>query len=287
MGHTSYSVSSRTLRADTSGYATASFDKVFTQQKSRSAHESMLPKNALMRECRDSEAHPNTVPIVLALDVTGSMGQIPHSLIKNGLPKLMGNLIQKGCVDASLLFLAIGDHECDGYPLQVGQFESGDEELDMWLTRTYIEGGGGGNNGESYILALDYAANRIETDAFQKRKEKGFLFIVGDEPPLRKVSANAMKEIYGENQASALEWEKSLKKAKEKFHVFRIQVSDYPNWNDLWESEMGENCLILPRGKYEDIPNLIVDKVIENMKVDALPNYSSYSKPTETVEEML
>ena len=33
-----------------------------------------LDPNAVMRECRDSEEHPNTIPVILALDVTGSMG---------------------------------------------------------------------------------------------------------------------------------------------------------------------------------------------------------------------
>lgn len=40
-----------------------------------------------VRECRDSEEHPETTPIIIALDVTGSMGRIPHDLVKNQLPK--------------------------------------------------------------------------------------------------------------------------------------------------------------------------------------------------------
>lgn len=38
-----------------------------------------------IRECRDSEEHPESLPIIIALDVTGSMGMVPHSLITGGL----------------------------------------------------------------------------------------------------------------------------------------------------------------------------------------------------------
>ena len=142
MGYTSYSVEDRADRAITSGYYTKSASDIFTQSKVQKIHESMNPKGIKFRECLDSDAHPNTVPIIISLDVTGSMRRIPHELVKDGLPKLMGTLLQNGVKDASLLFTAIGDHECDSYPLQVGQFESGDKELDLWLTRTYLEGGG-------------------------------------------------------------------------------------------------------------------------------------------------
>jgi hypothetical protein len=133
-------------------------DTVFEQNRKRKIHESMDPKTIKLREARDSAEHPNVFPVILGLDLTGSMGSIPVYLIREGLPHIMGKLIQKGFNDASLLFVGVGDHENDDAPLQVGQFESGDDELDTWLTRTWVEGGGGGNAGESYLLAWYFAA---------------------------------------------------------------------------------------------------------------------------------
>lgn len=153
MGSSTYSYSDRTFRAKSAGYYDKPADDVFTQSKKREIHESMDTKKITLRECRDSEAHPFTVPIVLTLDVTGSMHDIPKDLIKDGLPTMMSGMIQNGVKDASLLFLAVGDHECDNAPLQVGQFESGDSELDLWLTRTWLEGGGGANAGRFQYFA--------------------------------------------------------------------------------------------------------------------------------------
>ena len=50
---------------------------------------------------------------ILALDVTGSMGSIPHYLVKDGLPNIMDGLIKKGIADPQVLFMGIGDHECE------------------------------------------------------------------------------------------------------------------------------------------------------------------------------
>lgn len=247
MGYTSYSTSSRSLRASTAGFFTKTADEIFTQNKERRIHESMDPKGALVREARDSTAHPHTVAIILALDVTGSMGHIPHYLVKDGLPHTMGGIMQAGIADPALLFLAIGDHECDRYPLQVGQFESGDAELDTWLTRTYLEGGGGGNAGESYPLAWYYAALHTKIDCWDKRQEKGFLFTVGDEPFLPTLPKNAIDGIMGTpSQHTAFTHAELLRRAQERYNVYHLHVMEGSAGHrsiGVWKDLLGQNCI--------------------------------------------
>ncbi|MCV9927741.1 hypothetical protein OIU83_08770 [Flavobacterium sp. LS1R49] len=266
MGSTRYDFDARDDRAKKAGYASKAANDIFMQNSKRMAHDSMNPKGIFYREARDSSVHPNSVPIILGLDVTGSMGHIPHELIKEGLPKLMGGIIQGGVPDPALLFLGIGDHECDGYPLQVGQFESGDEELDMWLTRTYIEGGGGGNAGESYLLAWYFAAFHTKTDAFEKRNKKGILFTVGDEPCLEVLPASAIKEIMGAGQETYTHIE-LLEEAKKRYDVYHISVlhSDQAGRAHVgWKALLGQNCL--STGDHKEIPNIIKGIICEKFK---------------------
>ena len=265
MGYTTYCMEARSLRASSNNYAHASVREIFTQQDSRRIHESMDPKNVLRRDCLDSEAHPATVPIILALDVTGSMHKIPHNLIIEGLPTLMGTLIQAGLADASLCFLAVGDHECDRAPLQIAQFESGDAELDMWLTRSFLEGGGGGNAGESYHLAWEFAAHRTKTDAWEKRSEKGFLFTIGDEPVLKSLPKVALKEIYGDNagQYENADTEELLAEAQKKWNVFHLQILEGSNGKTSlqgWKNRLGENCVVVK--DYRDMPKVLAETII-------------------------
>jgi len=266
MGGTRYDFGAREDRAKKVGYASKSASEIFTQNALRKAHESMNPNGVVFREARDSEVHPNTVPIILGLDVTGSMGHIPHELIKEGLPKLMGGIIQGGVPDPALLFLGIGDHECDRYPLQVGQFESGDEELDMWLTRTYIEGGGGGNAGESYLLAWYFAAFHTKTDAFEKRGQKGLLFTVGDEPGLKTLPASAIKEIMGQGQQTYTHLE-LLAEAQKRYNVYHISVlhsGQAINADVEWKELLGQNCLSIE--DHREIPNVIKKIICDKHK---------------------
>lgn len=57
------------------------------------------------------------------------MRRTPHEMIKDNFPKLMDALMQLGIKDPQLLFMAVGDHEYDNYPIQVGQFESDTEKI--------------------------------------------------------------------------------------------------------------------------------------------------------------
>lgn len=266
MGYSSYDTNSRSVRAADMQYHTKAVDQIFEQNRKRMSHESMRPEGVTFRECNDSKEHPNTVPIALFLDVTGSMGHIPHDMIKDGLPHLMGTLIENGTPDASLMFGAIGDHMADSYPLQVGQFESGDAELDMWLTRTYLEGNGGGNGGESYHLAWYFATNHIKTDAFDKRGQKGFLFTVGDEPCHRALGANAVREIMGSTATveGTLDTVNLLQAARKKFHVYHIHVNHGSSPDRHWKELLGEN--LIETTDYMEIPKLISKIILANTK---------------------
>lgn len=244
MGGSFYNSDSRSIRAKASGFYTHT-DAAFTQQKEGKVHESMNPVALKLRECRDSENHPFTIPIIAGLDVTGSMRTIPKEMIKDGLPTMMSTLIQKGLPDAAVCFLGIGDHEYDRGPLQVGQFESGDVELDLWLTRTWLEGGGGGNRGESYQLAWFFAARHTVTDAWEKRKQKGFLFTIGDEPCLPNLPGNAIKGLTGE-VAETVTTEQLLKEAQEKWNIFHIVITHSQGaMNSVagWKELLGQNVI--------------------------------------------
>ena len=263
MGSSSYSFENRSFRAASEGYHTKGKDEIFVQNKVRKVHESMDPKGVVIREARDSEAHPNSTPIQLYLDVTGSMGHIPHDMIKDGLPTLMGTLIQSGVPDAALLFGAIGDHECDRHPLQIGQFESGDAELDMWLTRTYLEGGGGGNSGESYLLAWYFAANHVKTDAFDKRNQKGFVFTIGDEPCLKSLPVNAIKEAMGDaaQGQSTISREELLAAAQKQNHVFHIHLNHGGRSCDpAWKQMLGDRLIEI--SDYREVSKVISNTIL-------------------------
>jgi hypothetical protein len=135
----------------------------------------------LVREARDNDEHPNSVPIIVAFDETGSMGSVPV-LLQKKLAELFALLLRKGYVeDPQLAVGAYGDLEIgEVAPIQIGQFES-DNRADETLDNIYLEGNGGGNGHESAAGIWYYAAAYTATDAWEKRGKKGYLFTVGDE----------------------------------------------------------------------------------------------------------
>ncbi len=264
MGGSSYSYSSRSAKADSLGYATKSMNDTFEQNRLRKIHAEMDPKGVTLRESRDSEIHPNSVPIIITLDVTGSMGRIPHNLVKDGLPKIMSGIIQNGIPDPQVMFFAVGDHACgDTAPFQISQFESGDEELDLWLTRTYIEGGGGGNEGESYSLAHYFASKFIKTDAWEKRGKKGFLFTIGDECSLTSYPKRIFSEIFGDEEAKTYSDVELLEMAKEKWEVYHIVPGQSTKGgHEYWKKLLGQNTIWVD--DFDSVPQAIKDIVVAN-----------------------
>lgn len=259
MGSGSYSVSNSVARASTR--KNLNNQELFKQ---KTINNAMNPYGVEVRESRDSEEHPNSLAIILGLDLTGSMGSVPNFLVKQGLPDIMDKVIQAGEKDPQVLFVGVGDHECDNAPLQIGQFESCDELLDKWLTDVYLEGGGGGNAGESYLLAWYFAALRTSTDCFEKRGRKGFLFTIGDEPTLNSLPARDLKEIMGDGQFENFSSAQLLEKARETYEVFHIHLSSTGQGRrqatvDGWKQLMGDNLLVVERP--EDVASAITNVI--------------------------
>jgi len=279
MGGGTYSVSNSTART-TADYSTLTMDsfgvrhlklkskeEIFTQ---KSINNAMNPYGIIVRESRDSVEHPNSLAIILALDVTGSMGTVPHHLITKGLPTLMGEILEKGIKDPQVLFMGIGDHECDQSPLQVAQFESSDELLDKWLKDVYLEGGGGANYGESYSLAWYLGGYHTVIDCFEKRGEKGFLFTIGDEPVLKKIPKNSIKEIMGDGQYVDYTHDELLKKAMEKYHVYHLHIKETGAGSrketiDGWKQLMQDHLIEVDN--HNELAATIGDIIIKNSSV--------------------
>lgn len=232
-------------------------DDVFKSNKTHAASDDMLPAGVKFRESRDSVAHLNSLPVVVFLDETGSMGEIPIRFAvgtnddPGKLGKLMDTLIKHGVPDPQILFGGIGDQFSDEYFLQVGQFESGNDELDQWLTKLYLErNGGGGEPRESYLLAYYFAAHHTSIDSFEKRGQKGFLFTIGDEKSYDTVDASTMKKLMGYDEATDIDMKTVLEEARRMYHVYHIHVNTTGHRNDdrilnYWKQTIGKQNLII------------------------------------------
>ncbi len=215
MGHGNYSHAAHAaLVADRSA---SPGTEVFNQRKT---HTLMSPQGLKVRESRDSADHPDSLAVVFALDVTGSMGDIPRALAERELPTFMKLLTDCGVADPQLLFMPIGDATSDDAPLQVGQFESTAELMDQWLTWSYLEGGGGGGGHESYELAFYVLAQHTDLDCWVKRRKRGYLFMTGDELPYPAVSRHQIEALIGEKLDEDIPIEEAIAAAAETFHLF-------------------------------------------------------------------
>lgn len=229
----------------------------------RKIHTDLDPKLINIRESRDSDVNPRSTPIMFGLDVTGSMGMIPHYMIKTGLGDMLGKILSAfPAMDPQVMLLGIGDAACDHAPLQASQFESGLEMAEQ-LSKLYLEGNGGGNNTESYDLPWYFAAKHTSTDSWEKRKKKGYLFTIGDELPPSEVLASNFKRIFGsDSQVSTMSSKEMLKMAEETFDVFHIialqgsYARNHSGVTSAWRSFMGTH--VLPLTDYKLLDELVV-----------------------------
>ena len=215
--------------------------------KQRDCHPLMNTKGVRLRESHDSKEHPNSIGIAFALDVTGSMGDIPRLIARRELPKFMKILTSCGFADAQILFTAVGDATSDRAPLQVGQFESGAHEMDRWLMLTYLEGGGGGSNEESYELAMYFAARHTEMDCWVKRQKRGYFIMTGDELPYAQVGKSVVERIVGDDLAEDLAVDKVTRALAETYEPFFLipNLERRARCERKWRDLLGDHVIAM------------------------------------------
>lgn len=192
------------------------------------------------RECRDSEEHPNTVPVILALDVTGSMGKAANEVAAE-LNNIMTELYEK-VTDVEFMIAAIGDFSYDDAPLQVSQFES-DIRIAEQLDKVYFERGGGPNDWESYSAIWKFAAERTELDCW-KRGKKGIIITMGDEILNPYIDSDAYEDKVNQGlSACGFNTNQICEAAKSKYDLYHINV-DHRSWKpslSTWYKALGED----------------------------------------------
>ena len=247
MGHGHYSYDAH--QAITAQRATTPGQQVFSRTM---LHPLMDPLGVKFRESRDSADHPNTTSILFALDVSGSMGAIPQQIAKTELPTFMKTLMDTGVTDPQVLFMAFQDCAGGVAPLQVGQFESTAELMDQWLTWCWLMGGGA-SEFESYDLALYFAAHHTKLDSLEKRNQKGYLFMTGDEPCYPALKHDWIERFLGdETQKADLPLSDVVADVKRSYHTFFL-IPDPPRGKvqPFWARHLGDQAITL--GAPEDV----------------------------------
>jgi len=129
-------------------------------------------------------------PLVVAVDVTGSMARWPFEIFDR-LP-LLYNTLSQYREDLEICFGAIGDAGVDRWPLQVTEFAHG-YDLEQQLNALYGEGGGG-DAPESYGLFAWWVEHHVEAP----NAEKPFLVVFGDAPMHRTIPKEQVVRLLGE-----------------------------------------------------------------------------------------
>lgn len=257
-------------RAFTSSTVGKSTDEIYT---SRSINPNLDPKGVKLRESRDSADNPLSTPLIVALDVTGSMGMIADVIAREGLGTLFTSILdRKPITNPHVMFMGIGDANYDQAPLQVSQFEA-DKRIIEQLTQLYLEHGGGGNNFESYNLAWYFAALHTAHDSHEKRAKRGYLFTVGDEEAPQALTKAQIKQFIGDDMQADMTAQESLELAQRTYDVFHIVIKEgnharlnFDKVMNSWTPLLGQH--VIPLSDHTKLAETIVStiEVVEGVK---------------------
>lgn len=249
--------------------------------RSQDINANLNPFGVRIRESRDSADNPNSTPLIVAIDVTGSMGILADNIARKGLGTLFTGILERQPItDPHVMFMAIGDANCDSAPLQVSQFEA-DKRIIEQLTQIYLEHGGGGNNFESYNLAWYFAGFHTVLDSMEKRNKRGYLFTVGDEEAPAALTKAQIKRFIGDDMQAALSPREMLEVAQQSYNVFHVVIEegDYaqrslPSVMSSWTTLLGQQ--VIPLRDHTRLAETIVSAIEVSEGRDAEASFNGW-----------
>lgn len=254
----------------------ASTQQVFT---ARSIDPYLNPHN-VVRECCDSAEHPNTTPLILGLDVTGSMGVYAQKCLVS-LNEIISELY-KTVTDIQIMTMGIGDLAYDRGPLQVSQFES-DERISDQLFKIWLEGGGGGNSWESYALAWYFGLRATKLDCW-KRGRRGIIITIGDEECPPHLPLDPLKRSMGNTVTDQkdVDVKKLYAEASQRFDIYHVSIREggYYRYrpekvDNSWKAVLGQNYRAT---QASELPKVIID-IVKNAAADVSASPEPSSDP--------
>lgn len=265
MGWGGWTTSAYNASLKTMGFSDSTTVTNSTVQEVYRAHklDPMLDPKGVMRECCDTEEHPATIPIILALDVTGSMGHAATACAGK-LDEIMTELYDK-VKDVEFLMMGIGDLAYDRAPIQASQFESDIRILDQ-TTKIYFEGGGGGNTYESYTAAWYFGLYNTRLDCW-KRGRKGIIITMGDEPLNMYLPGKELSRVMGCNTQD-VGTKELYEEVIQKFDVYHIAIIDSHSYyryvepiEHTWGKYLGQHLI---KATCDELPEVIGNIVAEH-----------------------
>ncbi len=202
-------------------------------------------------------------PLVVAVDITGSMRELPK-LIFEKLCILYNEalfFLPEELKDSfEISFAAIGDAYADRYPLQITDFATG-FELDQNIKSLNPEGGGGAAYRETYELLAYYYATRCNMPKAMKTIRPMLIFI-GDEGYYAKINRGQIKDLMGDPPQTDLISLEIFEKLRKKFDVYilRVEYQDQKANQEIhesWIEALGKERVIMLRE-----PRRVVDTVL-------------------------
>jgi len=260
MGRGSYSAADWNKLKNSRGIsASSTADDIFSGNK---VNEKYLPQFINMRESRDSEDSPESTPIIIGFDSTGSMGYLAAEIAKNSLNKTATMILEKRPVtDPHIMCAAFtspsSSMQCPA--LQVTQFEA-----DIRVVEQLLEFTLSGGNPYSYdSLVWYFALKHTSTDCNEKRGKKGFIFCIGDEVCDEGqediLSAGDILSVFSDKAEKGCKTVELYAEASRKYEIFHIITGSRTEMAyKTWEKLISGRNAVLPSEKINYLAELMI-----------------------------